>query len=117
LEWWIADVEVVSSLSPDDLGSTEAPDRCGQTPSFLGWANQVGENQFMWGVFVAARPGAPVSSMRPSPSARDGRWCDIGDAIAEVRAIDTSYIEVLFADPTVADALRAHFNAQALPPG
>ena len=71
----------------------------------------------MWGVFIAVRPGVPTSAMRASPSAQDGNWCDIGDAVPEVRAFDTAYVQVLFADPVVADSLRAQFSAEALPPG
>jgi hypothetical protein len=103
-------VELVYGVAPDGFGSEDVPARCGQTSALTAWALRIGDKQFMWGVMIALRADAPASAAVHGPaSALDDLWRDMGDAVAEVRAFDTSFIGISLADPSVVAAIQARF--------
>ena len=108
LQWWVAAVELVCDVSPDGLGTGELPARCGGTSALVKWAKRVGNNQLLWGVMIALRADAPPSAALGPASALDLRG-DLGDAVAEVRAFDTTFIAVSLAERKVAAAIQAGF--------
>ncbi len=105
LEWWVADV-----FPEVGVGSSHAPVRFGTTAAFAAWAASVG--QFEAGVFIATRPGAPASSVADTVSSDDDPWRDMAGAHAEIRAFDTSYLDVVLADVAAAQALATRFRVE-----
>jgi hypothetical protein len=109
LEWWVADISLVYGESPGNIGVEDTPSRYGTTVPFAEWALQV--NQFLSGVFIATRADTAQSAVRTSASWLDDPWSDIAEAVAEVRAFDTSFVEVSLADDTATNAFVEEFRA------
>lgn len=91
LDWYVADVQTLESQFPQY--ARPAPVKVGDTITLRKLVETV--SQFEGGVFA----GVPADIAEPA--FRDGglwtedeEFADIGDAIVEVRAFDTSYISV-----------------------
>lgn len=112
LEWWVANVETNTGDPPCRLGM-EGADRAGSTAEFVAWANVV--DQFLHGVFMAVRPGASRASLRTDPTSHDDPWADMGDELFDVRAFDTSSLDVAASDLAAATRLATRFGGGTYP--
>ena len=99
LKWYVADVQ---TIGPFPVHRREAtPILIGDTGALIEVAQRV--NQFESGVFA----GVPSSIDQPTFRA-GGLWtedeeaADLGDAVVEVRAFDTSYWSIATADANLA---------------
>jgi hypothetical protein len=108
LEWWIADV-----FPNSGTGGSRTPERFGSTASLAAWSS--GVRQFESGVFIAARPGATPAAVRSTVSSEDDPWLDMAEALVEIRAFDTTYLDVVLADECVASAMHAKFGGAWTP--
>jgi hypothetical protein len=108
LKWFGADVQGVGEqLLPE----------CRPEPALLGDVDEVVEKlrrveQFESGVFVG------VCGMPHRPNFREGGlWtdddddADLGDALVEVRAFDTTYVVVSSSDRALSELVRDYFRA------
>ena len=105
--WYAADVECtgiqfVSRRSP-------VPVRVGDTDSMRRAAH--GVQQFTSGVFVGVPPGHLYPRFRQGGLwTDDDELADLGDALVEVRAFDTTYISVASAHEQILCSLEALFE-------
>lgn len=106
LKWYVADVQTIGS-SPT-ARREPVPTFVGDTEALIQAAQQV--DQFESGVFA----GVPESLDDPVFRS-GGLWtededaADLGDAVVEIRAFDTSYWSVASADTSLALNIRDRF--------
>lgn len=112
LEWWVANVDTNTGSPPRDLG-TEDADRVGSTSEFITWAK--GVDQFLHGVFMAVRPGASRAILRTDPRSHDDPWADMGGELFDIRAFDTSSLDVAASDLAAATQLVTRFGGSTYP--
>jgi hypothetical protein len=112
LEWWVADVETNAGHPPRALG-VQGTDFVGSSTEFSEWAKNVG--QFVRGVFMAVRPGASRASLRTGPQSEDDPWTEMGDELFDIRAFDTSSLDVVASDPAAAAKLAQRFGGMSYP--
>ena len=98
LEWYAADV---------DAPGSDFPDIPGGRPRHIGSGKQValtmkGVDQFRWGVFLGVSGSSPPTFREGGVWAEDEEGADLGDAEVELRAFDTTYIEVAVRDSSLA---------------
>lgn len=108
LKWYVADVQ---TIGPSPTPRREpVPNLVGDTEALIKAARKV--EQFESGVFV----GVPPSLDRPV-FRTGGLWtededaADLGDAIVEVRAFDTSYWSIATTDTKLARGVLERFGA------
>lgn len=108
LKWYAADVQTIGPFPP--LRRDPVPTLMGDTEAMIQAVRRV--EQFESGVFA----GVPRSVDRPEFRS-GGLWtededaADLGDAIVEVRAFDTSYWFVATTDTELADGILGRFAA------
>jgi hypothetical protein len=107
LRWSVADVECTGAPF---TGRTPTPVDVGDADALMRAALQV--NQFTSGVFVA------IPAELTQPRFREGGlWtdddeaADLGDAVVEVRAFDTTYVSVASTNEAFLQRLEAEFPA------
>jgi hypothetical protein len=85
----------------------------GRTREFLPAVQQV--DQFLRGVFLAVRPEKKEPHFRELIDTEDPVDVDLGDAVVEIRAFDTTFFEVLTKDESVLSAITNAFGAKTVP--
>jgi hypothetical protein len=99
LLWYMADLETIGRQFPP--GRTPIPQLIGDAASLLDAVT--GVEQFTSGVFVGVpRDLAPPSFRAGGLWTEDKDDADLGDAVLEIRAFDTSYVSVATADRALA---------------
>ena len=107
LTWGVFNLEPLSgaaSVAPDGDDRTWSSDdvvRLGRS-----------KDQFLRGVFVAARLGVQTPSFRSDIDTEDPVDVDLRGAIAEIRAFDTSFFEVITESMPIAEYLARHYGVQ-----
>ena len=108
--WYGADVEIVGNSSLASLISSPAPYPVGQSRQLVAFAESV--DQFLRGVFLAVKVEKSHPQFRSYVDTEDPVDADLGDAILEVRAFDTTCFEMLTKDKGVADSLAQAFGVK-----
>lgn len=105
--WYVADISATHLLSYDMPGQSKWPSLVGNTEDLKIISAQV--IQFFSGIFLAM----PINSNMPRWSdyldTEDIPTNDLGDAVLEIRAFDTSYFEIYSSHSEVLDLLRYVF--------
>jgi hypothetical protein len=105
VNWYAADVEVVG---PSSLAQ-------GSTSEFVGGSDKLisvagGIDQFLRGVFLAVSAEKAKPKFREFIDTEDPVDVDLGDALVEIRAFDTTFFEILTPDKTFAGILSGAFH-------
>ncbi|MBX3191476.1 MAG: hypothetical protein KF819_31060 [Labilithrix sp.] len=108
LSWYVADVQ---TLGPSPTRRREpCPTSIGHTAALIQAVGDV--VQFESGVFVGVPSGIEQPAFRPGGLwTEDDETEDLGDAVIEMRAFDTSYWSIATADPDIARDLLERFAA------
>jgi hypothetical protein len=96
--WYVADVQATGHQIPE--WQTSSPTRITDVADMLQLIEKI--DQFEGGVFV----GVPIAIVEPSFRegglwTEDEEFADLGDAVIEIRAFDTSYVTVASTDAQV----------------
>lgn len=88
--WYAADVDSIGVVLPI----------CKQSPCLIGHSNRLIElvehiDQFLRGVFLAVDPQKTNPQFRSDIDTEDSIEADLGDALVEIRAFDTTFFEIL----------------------
>lgn len=67
-------------------------------------------DQFLSGIFLALPQDLEIPQQYHDMITEDEPTMDIGGAVAELRAMDTSYFEIYVANPEIRDALQKKYN-------
>jgi hypothetical protein len=67
-------------------------------------------DQFLSGIFLALPQGSPVPEEYHGMITEDEPTTDIGGAVAELRAMDTSYFELYFSNPEIRNVLQMKYS-------
>lgn len=113
LAWYVADIEFYDYLD-DQHPRDPKPVAIGDANALIEFSRSV--SQFLSGVFAGVPRGIETPRFRDG-----GLWSedtgeeveDLGDSVIEVRAFDTSWIEVTSRDRDVIGALRDRFGADS----
>lgn len=114
LNWYIADVQAINALPlpPRD----PIPMLVGDTDKLIHIAQRV--DQFESGVFVGIRSDADRPAFRPGGLwTEDEETADLGDAVLEIRAFDTSYWSIATSDANLATTVRRRLSEMGTVPG
>jgi hypothetical protein len=103
MSWWYVDVQ---TIGPSAFRHGETMHAAGDCETFA--QNVASANQFESGVFWAAQ--GTFSLPRPDPGTEDEEYASIGDAVVEIRAFDTSWIEVSSHEENVVRAIASKFG-------
>ena len=107
LRWYVADVECTGTSF---TGRTPTPVDVGDTHALMRAAGQV--SQFTSGVFAAIPADLTQPRFREGGLSTDGdEVADLGDAVVEVRALDTTYVSVAATNESLLQRLEAQFFA------
>ena len=98
VSWYYTDVVTVGR---SDFSGERGLHEIGDIDKFIAATSTV--RQFERGVFLASSAGSP--SFRNEPDTEDMEFADLGDAAVEIRAFDTSYLEVYSRDRNLVNAL------------
>ena len=109
VSWYIADVEVIGTSR---LAQGQTPQFVGQSHQFVALVQDV--DQFLRGVFLAVRGGRLQPHFRERIDTEDPVNVDLGDALVEIRAFDTTYFELLTMDSAIAAVGAAGFGVNIL---
>jgi len=109
LEWYAADVDPYHGVFPMD----------GSEPVLVGSSARLMEqlsnvSQFLRGVFLAVEEGSAAPRFRNDIDTEDALDADLGDAVIEVRAFDSTYIEIHNCDATVSEQISRIFGVAPL---
>jgi hypothetical protein len=105
LTWYGADIEIygVSNLSKGDL-----PRLIGNTNRFLKEIQTI--DQFLRGVFLGVGGSNANPRFRENMDTEDPVDVDLGDAVVEIRAFDTTFFEIITRDKNLAATLVDNFG-------
>jgi hypothetical protein len=103
--WYIADISAVGGLLPSTLVENSASFiKVGKTQELVQLVGQI--EQLASGIFLAI----PESILEPDLSGdfntESDPTEDLGDAVLEIRALDTSYFEVYYSEYLLLEASR-----------
>jgi hypothetical protein len=109
VHWYVADVQLTGSYAKD--WESRIPMRIADTAQMLARVAQI--DQFESGVFLAV-PSEVVTPMFRGRElwTDDEDFAELGDAVIEIRAFDTSYISVSSADAALIQRIEAALSAQ-----
>jgi hypothetical protein len=110
LTWYVADIDTVGESR---YPSTPTPDRVGDSHQLVDLFQKV--DQFLRGVFIAVKAEVVDPQLRTDVDTEDPVSVDLGDAIVEIRAFDTSYFEIITRDDRIADFLSRTFGIHSIP--
>jgi hypothetical protein len=107
-EWYILDIQTNNSI---DLPTSDAQNRQTLTGEVLRDAC-ARVDQFMPGIFLAVPHNLSQPKLKLDAVTEDEPSSDLGDALLEIRAFDTSYFEIYTPSPELAERLRHLFNVE-----
>ncbi|NET47730.1 MAG: hypothetical protein F6K09_03195 [Merismopedia sp. SIO2A8] len=107
-QWYAADIAVNQRFPWASLSSQNQAAHIGNIENLARFATQI--DQFLSGIFLAV-PSYISPIWNRSFDTEDEPTHDLGDAILEIRAFDTSYFELYTSNPQIFDLLRASFEA------
>jgi hypothetical protein len=111
LSWYAAHV---TSIGQSWNIEATHPAKIGQVTDLIEVARAV--PQFGGGVFVGVPGGCTAPRFREGGLwTEDAPDADLGDGIVEVRAFDTTFIEVLSADAAILNGVARHYAARVEP--
>ena len=105
--WFVADVEATGASGFRDASAK--PREVGSTEMLL--QQVAGVDQFLRGVLVAIPPSTPAVFRSAELWTEDDESADLGSAVAEIRAFDTSYIDVATVMESILSAVSTRFSA------
>lgn len=106
--WYASDVEATPA---SELPAGAQPIACGRTSALI--ARLEATDQVLAGVFLAVPHDAPVPRLRDVARTDDPPFAELGDAVAEVRAFDTSWVEVYARSADLIAPLQARYACEA----
>lgn len=105
-EWYIVDTKTNNSVdlltydAPQTLSGEALRDACARV------------DQFMAGIFLAVPRGLSQPKLQLDAVTEDEPTSDLGDAVLEIRAFDTSYFEIYTPLPELAERLHRLFKVE-----
>lgn len=106
--WHVSDVKTNNSV--ESLVSGELQKQRLSTDFLNELCSQV--DQFLSGIFLAVPAKIDMPHLNPGLVTEDEPTVDLGDAILEIRAFDTSYFELYTADNKLAEWLKNFYQAE-----
>jgi hypothetical protein len=111
LDWYIADISanqiLANSFAPT---KDDVPRRVGNIEQLINLSEQV--DQFFSGIFLAISEVIPSPQWNRSFVTEDCPTEDLGDALIEIRAFDTTYFEIYSSDRSLIESIAQRFHAK-----
>jgi hypothetical protein len=106
--WYGADISVSNSSTSSLLTLNENPSVIGNTGELIKFSLQT--DQFLSGVFLAVPENIDHPTWLRHPGTEDEPTKDLGDAILEIRAFDTSFFELYSSNSKIIESLTKYFK-------
>lgn len=108
ITWYCADVRTNRPDASAWPAATAEVVSIGSTSDFLERVSRV--DQFESGVFLALLRVGSSPNIRHDPATEDPPFSELGDAVVEMRAFDTSYIELYARGIALLEPLASRFD-------
>ena len=105
INWFVSDVRPRSQFN---LNESPFPIGLGTTDSLVAASSNV--VQFESGVFVAVPPTVACPQLRSQIHTDDSTNADLGDALVEIRAFDSTFFEVITLKNAISNAIAEEFG-------
>jgi hypothetical protein len=106
--WYIMDITTNNSV--DIPASGDGKQERFSTETLSAFCSRV--DQFLSGIFLAVPSGLPQPHLKLDAITEDEPSIDIGDALIEIRAFDTSYFEIYTPLPELAEKIHRLFGVE-----